>query len=164
MQEINTSHASRATHPSSRNSLILVLALFILVLVAAYAVNANRALQANALPPGTVTISHDTLKEKYGVSVNLVAVTGAGGFVDVRMKIVNGEKAKLLLTDPKSFPALMIGDVILNAPEATKSQKMRFENNATMYIMYPNSGNVVTQGKTVTILFGDTALQPIEAK
>jgi predicted phage tail protein len=80
------------------------------------------------------------------------------------MKIVNGEKAKLLLTDPKSFPALMIGDVILNAPEATKSQKMRFENNATMYIMYSNSGNVVTQGKPVTILFGDTALQPIEAK
>ncbi len=64
----------------------------------------SRAFQAASLPNGTVVISQGTLEEKYGLRVNLIAVTAAGGFVDVRLKIVDGEKLKLLLADKNKFP------------------------------------------------------------
>jgi hypothetical protein len=97
--------------------------------------------------------------------VNLVAVTGAGGFVDLRLKIVDGEKAKLLLADKKNFPALFSEHgVTLNAPEDTKSQKIEFISSGNLFIMYPNSGNSIQRAESVTILFGDTALEPLVVK
>jgi len=155
--------SDRPAAPSNAIAKFIFIAIIlnILLLVGWVVFNSYRS---KSTPPAATVISQRALEEKYGLRVNLVAVTGAGGFVDVRLKIVDGEKAKLLLTDPNNFPALMIGDVVLNAPEATKSQKMRFENNAGMYIMYPNSGNAVQTGTSVTILFGDTALETIFAK
>ena len=97
--------------------------------------------------------------------VRLLAVTGAGGLVDFRIQIVDGDKAKLLLSDPKNFPALSTAaGVVLNAPEDTKSQKIQYDDGGIMYVMYPNSGNAVMRGSPVTILFGDTALEAIEAR
>ena len=110
-------------------------------------------------------ISQQALEDDYGIRVNLVAVTAAGGFVDVRIKIVDGEKAKLLLGDAKNFPALLTGkDIVLDAPADTKSQDIRYENGGTMFIMYPNSGNAIKHGEPVSILFGDVALDAINAQ
>lgn len=140
----------------------------IVVIVAAGGLVAFRANQAKtqAEPPMISTrISEGTLESQYGMHVNLVAVTGAGGFVDVRIKIVDGEKAKLLLGDAKNFPALLSSkNVVLNAPADTKSQEIRYENGGTMFIMYPNSGNAVKHGEPVNILFGDVAVDAINAQ
>ncbi len=159
MQDVKMTMAARQSRPNKFVSIVIIV--FVLIAAGLVVFNFYKP-ESNA--PATTVISQKALEEKYGLRVDLIAVTGAGGFVDVRMKMVDGEKAKLLLTDPKNFPALMIGDVILNAPEATKTQKMRFESNATMYIMYPNSGSLVMQGSPITILFGDTALEPISAR
>lgn len=108
-------------------------------------------------------ITASALEGQYGLRVNLVAVTGAGGFVDVRIKIVDGEKAKLLLADKNNFPAILANDsVILNAPDDTKSQSIIFDNNLDMFILYPNSSNIVKPGSYVRILFGDTILEPVD--
>jgi len=97
--------------------------------------------------------------------VNLIAVTGAGGFVDVRLKIVDGEKARKLLDNKKNFPALFSEDgIVLNAPEDAKSQTIKFDDGGNLFIMYPNSGNAVKQGSAVSILFGDAALEPINVR
>ena len=139
--------------------------IFILVILLTSGFILSNLLKARVESPAKTAISQSALEEKYGLRVNLVAVTGAGGFVDVRIKIVDGEKAKLLLSDKKNFPALWINEkVTLNAPEDTKSQKIRFDDGGNMFIMYPNSGNAVMRGTPVKILFGDTALEPIEAK
>ena len=112
-----------------------------------------------------VKITQEELEQKYGLRMDLVAVTAAGGFVDVRIRMVNGEKAKTLLTDRKNFPALAVGKrVILQAPEDVKSQEIRFENDGTMFIMYPNSGGAVKRGTPVSILFGDIAVNPIDTR
>ena len=148
------------------NKLIAIGFVFIIILIVAmFAKNIYMAFQPLSLPRGTVTISQSAMEEKYGLHVNLVAVTGAGGFVDVRLKIVDGSKAKLLLGDKKNFPSLFSKNgVILNVPDDTKSQVMKFDNGGNLFIMYPNSGNAVTRGSPVTIVFGDTAVEPINAK
>ena len=147
-----------------RSNKFVSLAIILIILIAAGLV-LFRSYQSQSGYSAANVISQSALEEKYGMRVNLVAVTGAGGFVDVRIRIVDGDKAKLLLSDAKNFPALSTASgVILNAPEDTKSQKIRFEDGGTMYIMYPNSGNAVVQGSAVTILFGETALEPMDAK
>jgi hypothetical protein len=164
MQAVKNDHL--VSPAKSTNKIIPIGLVFIIILIVAiFANNVYQASRASSLPQGTVIVSQDVLEEKYGLHVNLVAVTGAGGFVDVRLKIVDGDKAKLLLADKKNFPSLFSKNgVILKAPEDTKSQEMKFDNGGNMFIMYPNAGNAVTQGSPVTILFGETALEPINAK
>ena len=114
----------------------------------------------------TTTISAQALEEQYGLRVNLVAVTAAGGMVDLRLKLVDAEKAKLLLQDKKNFPSLYVpdADVTLQVPQDTKDQEIEFKDDGSIFLMFPNAANVVKRGAPVTVKFGDIALEPIEAK
>ena len=159
------SDRSAARPNSTKKFFIVALILIILLVVAVFVNKAYTAVRPASLPQGTITISQSTLEAKYGIRVSLVAVTGAGGFVDLRLKMVDGDKAKLLLADAKNFPSLLSErGVALHAPDDTKSQTIEFISGGNLFIMYPNAGNAVTQGSPVTIVFGDTALEPINAK
>ena len=155
-----------AARPNANKKLVIVALILVILLVVALFVNkAYTTWRPASLPQGAVTISQSTLEATYGLRVNLVAVTGAGGFVDLRLKVVDGEKAKLLLADAKNFPSLFSEKgVTLNAPDDTKSQTIEFISGGNLFIMYPNAGNAVTRGSPVRIVFGDTALEPIDAK
>ena len=146
-----------------RNFILFAFILLLLIAAGLYAF-ASRASQTG-ISTATV-ISQRALEEQYGLRVNLVAVTAAGGMVDLRLKIVDGEKAKSLLQDKKNFPALLINDtnVTLNVSEDAKAQEIKFENDGNIFLMFPNSGNAVKPGTPVTILFGDTAIEPVIAK
>ena len=164
MQAVKTDLPA-APAKSTNKYIYIAFILVILLVVAIYVNNAYRASQPATLPEGTVTISQGVLEEKYGLRVNLVAVTAAGGLVDLRLKILDGEKAKLLLADKKNFPSLFLENgVILNAPADIKSQKIEFTSGGIIFIIYPNSGNAVTPGSPATILFGETALEPINTR
>ncbi len=114
----------------------------------------------------TQTISQNELESKYGLRVNLVAVTAAGGLVDVRMKLVDAEKAKLLLSDKSNFPSLWIQDkqISVALSDEVISQEITFENDASLYLMFPNAGSSVQKGTAVTIRFGEVSLEPIPSK
>lgn len=164
MQAVKTDRPAAPTK-SSNKYIYIGFILVILLGVAIYVNNAYRAFQPASLPEGTVSISQSVLEEKYGLHVNLVAVTAAGGLVDLRLKVLDGEKAKLLLADEKNFPTLFLENgVILNAPADIKSQKIEFTSGGIIFIIYPNSGNSVKPGSPVTIILGETALEPINAK
>jgi len=140
--------------------------LVVLVIIAIYINTAYKASQPASLPEGMVTISQRALEEQYGLRVNLVAITAAGGMVDLRLKILDGEKAQMLLQDNKNFPALYVGDgdITLNAPEDAKFQEIKFEDGGNLFLMFPNSGSAVRRGTAINVLFGDIALEPIPAK
>jgi hypothetical protein len=159
------SNRSMAQPNSSSKIFSTVIILVVLLVIGIYANNAYQALQPASLPQGTTIVSQSMLEEKYGLHVNLVAVTGAGGFVDVRLKIVDGDKAKLLLGDKKNFPVIFSEHgFTLNAPEDTKSQKIEFISNGNLFIMYPNSGNTIQRAESATLLFGNVALEPLVVK
>jgi len=164
MQALKADFSAAPKNPIYK-SISIAIILVILLVVAIYVTNAYRALQPASLPQGVTVISQSALEEKYGLRVNLVALTGAGGFVDLRLKIVDGDKAKLLLSDKQNFPVLFSEHgVTLNAPEDTKSQKIEFASDSSLFIMYPNSGNAIQSAEPITILFGDAALETLVAK
>jgi hypothetical protein len=111
-------------------------------------------------------ITQNTLEEKYGLRVNLLAVTAAGGMVDLRLKIVDGDKARLLLQDKKNFPALLVSDnnLMLITDADTQSQEIKFDPNGDLFLMFPNSGNAVKPGSAVMVVFGGINLEPISAR
>lgn len=146
-------------------SLNVAAILMIAVLVSAFVYKAFMAYQSNYLPEGTTVISQAALEENYGLRVNLVAVTAAGGLVDVRLKIVDGDKAKALLGDQKNFPSLLAGKgIILRASEDFTKQEIQFDNDSNLFIMFSNPQSLVKPGTPVTVLFGDTAIEPIPSR
>ena len=145
------------------NKYVLPAILLVVIFLAGFLV--LRSQQKTAMVP-TPTVSQNELESKYGLRVNLIAVTAAGGLVDVRMKLVDAEKAKLLLSDKNNFPSLWIEDkqVSIALSDEVISQEITFENDASLYLMFPNAGNAVQIGTAVTIRFGEISLEPITAK
>jgi hypothetical protein len=146
-------------------TLILAMILALVLLIGFFAYRAQQKPEANVIRPETVNISQSVLEEKYGLGVNLVAVTAMGGMVDLRLKIIDGEKAKALLNDPANFPALQLRNgVVLKTSDEIASQAIKFENGGSIYALYPNSRNVVKPGAPVSILFGDLLVEPIPSQ
>jgi hypothetical protein len=163
MQSVN----ARPTIPffQSHKSLLIALILVILAVVGLGTYIAFKATQVQSPPQAMTVLSQQTLAEQYGLGVNLIAVTFAGGMLDLRLKIIDGEKAKALLDDQTNFPALRAGNgVVLRASEDVAKQEIKFENGSNLFILYPNAQNVFKPGDPVTIVFGNIQLEPIPAK
>ena len=155
------------TAPMGLRSNKLVSVVFILFVLGMAGLGFYNSSKAKFVSPAAPLISERALEEQYGLRVNLVAVTASGGMVDLRLKIMDAQKAKLLLQDPANFPALYVNDasVILNASEDAKTQQIKFDDNNSLFLLYPNSRNAVKPGTPVNILFGKTImLETIEAK
>lgn len=124
--------------------------------------------QAQQVVAAKTLISASELQNQYGLRVNLLAVTAAGGMVDVRFKILDGQKAKLLLQDKKNFPVLSVGSSssasTLRVSEDSAAQEIQFEDNGNLFLTFSNAGNAVQKGAPVSILFGNIQLEPIPAK
>jgi hypothetical protein len=148
---------------SSNKYLLLAIILVIVLAVGFYGYNAFRASQSSHV--GTTTITQSALEENYGLRVQLLAVTAAGGLVDLRFQIVDADKAQAFLDDPENIPALLVGeDVVLQTSLDAAQQDIQYENGKSIFVMYPNLGNVLNSGDPATIIFGDLQLETIQAK
>jgi hypothetical protein len=147
-------------------TLIVAVILAGVILVGLLAARDQQQPEAVVASPEMTTISQSALEEQHGLRVNLVAVTAAGGLVDVRLKILDGGKAEALLGDPSNLPVVLVPDkdVTLELPDEAKSQEIRFEDNGNYFLMFPNTANAVKPGTPVNILFGNLQLEPIAAK
>jgi hypothetical protein len=145
-----------------KGTLLALAAIVIIALLIAYQL-ANRpstaASAANVIPASL-------LEERYGLRVNLIGVTAAGGLVDLRLKVLDAEKAKALLNDPKNFPAIKVAnnDITLAASEDSRSQALQALEGGFMVILYPNRSNAIRPNSAVSVMFGDMQLEPIAAK
>jgi hypothetical protein len=111
--------------------------------------------QLRTTPP----VSHETLEEDYGVQVSLVAVSAMNSIVDVRLKILDVEKADRLLDN---HAAILVdkNTLVLSA----HMHRHRLKQGKIYVIFYPNPQNVVKSGTPVSLVFGNLALEPIAAR
>jgi hypothetical protein len=142
---------------------LLVMAIVsIIAMLLAYQ-SANRASPAAR---SLKAITASVLEDRYGLRVNLIAVTAAGGLVDVRLKVLDAQKAQALLDDPKNFPALKVADrdALLIASEDSRRQVTHLKDNGLIMILFPNTGSAAQSGSPVNVTFGDVQLEPIAAR
>ncbi|MBI4926277.1 MAG: hypothetical protein HY835_00825 [Anaerolineae bacterium] len=147
--------ASRYFYPSMMLG-ILVIGVFSYQLGVRNAGNHN---SEHPLPE--TTISAQSLEEEYGIQMTLVAVTAAGGLVDVRYRVIDPEKAAKLAGEDGIMPMVYVEntDVMLMPDAHMRTQKLIADR---MYFsLIPNAQNAVKRGSSVIVVFGDIALEPM---
>ena len=117
--------------------------------------------------PGAIVISQQELEEKYGLRVSLLGATAMNSIVDFRMKIVDAEKAgEILSADHHDALGLLVngdeGDIITAAHMSRHGTMLKDGN---LYItFFPNPGNEIRSGTSVSVVFGELRLEPIVAQ
>ena len=105
------------------------------------------------------------LEEEYGIRVTLVAITAAGGLVDLRFTVLDREKAAHILHDAAAMPELFVesSGAVLSAPKAM-AHKLTLLDGATYFLLYPNSGGAIQAGTGVSVVIDGIRLAPIDAQ
>ena len=109
-------------------------------------------------------ISQQTLEEQYGTRITLVAVTAGGGLIDVRVKVLDAEKASQIMTDTTDMPSLIVertGTILHAAGDEPVTRPL--EDGMLYFFLYPNSGTIVVDGSMVVVDFGEVQVEPIAA-
>jgi hypothetical protein len=122
--------------------------------------------QVAAAQPAPVVIPVSQLEAQYGLHVNLIAVTAAGGMVDLRLKVLDAAKAGQLLKDRASMPVLFVADggVTLKPSDETAEGELSLKDGQIGFTLFPNTGNAVKAGTPVSLVFGDMQVEPIIAQ
>ena len=110
-------------------------------------------------------LSPEAFAEATGIQIHLIGVSGGGGIVDFRYKVVDAAKAADLLHDPANAPVLLIEDgrgTTLRADPAAFN--VTFEDGSTYFVFYVNSQSVVKRGTQVTAVIGDYRLKHLTAQ
>ncbi len=143
----------------------LTVIIIILAVIGLSAYTAFQSARSQTTLQAKAIISQQELAENYGLSVSLAAVTAVGGMLDVRLKIVDGEKARALLGDQANYPVIRTSNgEMLRTSENIASQPIQFEDGGNIYSMYMVPHSLIKSGDPVSIVFGDLQLEPIIAK
>jgi hypothetical protein len=100
-------------------------------------------------------IDQDTFIEEYGMQVSRVALTFQDGIVDVRMKVLDAEKADSLIEE--GHFALLVGDTLIPAPHIHRHML----KNRTIIVFFPNLKDIVKSGTSVSIVFENLKVEPV---
>jgi hypothetical protein len=103
------------------------------------------------------------LGQASGVTITQVAVTGGGGLVDLRFRIVDPDRANAL-HDPGTPPAvvdeqtgLVVHELLMNHAHSGP-----YQTGVTYYLVFNNPGNWVHRGGRVSVLLGDAQVEHVK--
>ena len=159
IDEAPTPAAARPGH-GRRRLLAAVLAATI-VLGSAVGVQAAFGHRTAKLPTGS--ISEATMEDRYGVRIDLVALTALGGLAQLRFTVLDKSKADDLFHSNK--PKLMAesNGTLLSAPEDA-AHKMVLVNGAGYFLFYANAADLLHSGDKVSVVIDDVRLEHLVVK
>jgi hypothetical protein len=105
-------------------------------------------------------LSQDELEQMYGMRVTQVAISALDSIVDVRVKVLDPDKAHSLLED---HPALFVdGQSLILAPHMHSHAKLK---PGQIYVMFfPTQNRTVHPGSEVSLVLGDLRVEPVTTK
>jgi hypothetical protein len=106
----------------------------------------------------TPEISLAKLEEEYGVQVSLVANSMMGSIVDVRLKIMDPDKAHVLLQNQAAL--LLNRETLILAPHMHSHSTGRLKTGKMFVIFFP-AGEIIHPGSEVSLVFGPIRLAPV---
>ncbi|WP_421741689.1 hypothetical protein [Cellulomonas sp.] len=113
----------------------------------------------------TVAVSADGLAARFGIRVDLIAVTAAGGLVEFRYQVVDPDKAIAMIHDTKMRPVLVVEDtgqtLVLASPHRHSAD---LQLGGTYYFLIANAHNALQDGTSVTLVIGDARVEHLEVE
>lgn len=113
--------------------------------------------QVCSTPPTTLA----ELEEKYGVQVSLVATSMMGSIVDVRIKVIDSDKALALLQNQSAL--LVNQQALILAPHMHAHGNSRLRAGKIFTIFFPTQ-RLITAGSQVSLVFGPIRVEPVTVK
>lgn len=156
---------ARAIHPLLA-SILPVACLVAVVALSSYTYQWDAAAtQAYGSHVGTLTQIRNTpaltagqFVEQYGMQVSLVANSMMGSIVDVRLRIIDPDKAHLLL---QNQAALLVNDrELIVAPHMHSHATNRLKAGTQFIVFFP-AGQTVRPGSSVSLVFGSVSVEPV---
>ena len=106
----------------------------------------------------TPMTSFDDLESNYGVKVAVAATSMMGSIVDVRLKVVDPDKAHALL---QNQAALLVGQQsLILAPHMHSHNTTRLKAGKMFIIFFPTQG-IISPGSQVSLVFGPVRIEPV---
>ncbi len=107
---------------------------------------------------GTPAMSLADLKEKYGIEVSLVAISMLDGVVDVRIKIVDPDKAYNILQNQAAL--LVNQEALILAPHMHSHHSTRLKAGKIFVMFFPTEQKIHV-GSEVSLVFGPVRIEPV---
>ncbi len=161
MTDLLTRPDTHEPHEAPRRRRTLLVVLTVLLVVAGGI--GWRAWSAHAadIRSGTTLVDLDGLAASYGIDVDLLAVTAAGGLIELRYQVVDPDKADRLSHDPDLAPAFIVeatGEtLVMKAAPHHHGAELRL--GGTYFILLPNAHNAIHEGTEVTLVIGDRRVE-----
>ena len=106
----------------------------------------------------TPVTSFAELQEKYGVQISLVANSMMGSIVDVRLKIIDPDKAHALFQNQAAL--LLNQEALVLAPHMHSHGGTRLKVGKEFIIFFP-SQQIIHPGSSVSLVFGSVRVEPV---
>jgi hypothetical protein len=108
----------------------------------------------------TPLTSEAELEERYGIQLSLIATTMMDGVVDVRLKILDPQKAETLLRDQAAL--LVDQQFLVLAPHV--HQHWRLKKDKIHNLFFPTVDKKIQAGAQVSLVFGPVRVEPVTVK
>lgn len=113
---------------------------------------------------GTDLVTMEGLSARYGVDVDLIAVTAAGGLIEFRYLVVDPDKATRILHETELAPTLVdeaTGATLrMSAPPHKHGGELRL--GGTYFFLLANANNALHRGSSVTLVIGDARVEHLQ--
>jgi hypothetical protein len=114
---------------------------------------------------GTTAVSRQEMAARHGIDVNLVAVTAAGGLIELRMQVTDPDRADLVVNDPDQRPVLVseeTGETLAMA--APPHHRDELQLGRQYFFLLANAHDALHEGAEVTLVVGDSRLEHLEVQ
>ena len=105
----------------------------------------------------TPITTFDELEKKYGLRVSQVTISMLDSVVDVRLMVVDPDKAQALLQDQGAL--LVNQEVLILAPHQHAHWKLK--KNLPHIMFFPTQNNTIHSGSEVSLGFGRVRVEPV---
>ncbi|QNN51574.1 hypothetical protein [Nocardioides mesophilus] len=146
-----------------RRRLVVLAAVLSLVAVGC-GIQAWRVHRASDVRNGTTLVTADGMAARYGIDIDLLAITAAGGLVELRYQVVDPDKAAPLVHDPDLSPALVSEEtgrtLVMSTPPHHHGTELQL--GGTYFFLMANAETALHKGDEVTLIIGDARLEHLE--
>jgi hypothetical protein len=148
--------------PAGRRPLVTLLVLAVAAgLTAVVYALASPAADRGHVPP---VVTAAGLVERSGVRLVHVAVTGAGGLVDLRYQVVDADKAQLVHDTPPLLIEESTGGVVMRPWMGHMHMNASPKQGVTYFVLFENTGDLIRTGGTVTVQLGDARVAHVRVQ
>lgn len=157
---------TRARRAQGRRPILtLVASCLVVLVVAAVAAVALRPEPKADVRAGTTLVTAEEMAARYGIEVNLVGVTAAGGLVEFRYQVVDPDKADRMIADPELLPILIVEDtgetLVISTPHHHTAEMAL---GGTYFFLLANAHNALREGSLVTLVVGDARIEHVQVQ